>query len=178
MSQSLKPLHGTSGKPIYAFLSKKPIYADGGVIPIGSIYIEVAWSAYPDLDIAVGYTGSTGVGWNVTAGTSAEMSTLYWITSDNTQYGPERVRIDAGQMTNLGCGRHNDGTNDYYEIRINVGWYTSGATGEGCWVTATFDGLSVGPFGIAGLPNNNGGQATWLGAVLRWTPATGAFVLI
>lgn len=166
---SRKPLHSTNGLPLYGKLML-PVYADG-VIDADKINIVVEWTAYPDLDVAIGFTAATGVGWDVTVGSAAEMAALDWESGDNTAYGPEWVYVDVALMISGACGEGNDGTNDYYDIRIAAGWYTSGATGASCVIRGIY-GAHSDETTISSLVNNNGGQATEHVTTLRWTPAT------
>lgn len=172
---SRKPLYSTDKLPIYG-LSYKPVYADG-VIKAGLINIIVKWSAYPDLDIAVGFTGATGVGWSVTAGTASEMAALSWASGDDVSYGPEWVYVDVNKMIDGNCGKGNDGTNDYYDIRVAAGWYTTDATGASCIVRAIY-GSHGDTTTITGLGNNDRGPATSHVATVRWTPATETLTII
>lgn len=172
---SKKPLYSTNTLPIYGKLTK-PVYADG-IIDSAKINIIVEWSAYPDLDIAIGFTGSTGVGWRVPAGSAAEMAALQWDSGDNVQYGPEWVYVDIDKMVLGACGQGNDGTHDYYDIRIAAGWYTSDATGGSCVIRGIYGAESDETI-ITGLNNNNGGPATDHVATLRWTPATSTLAFI
>lgn len=166
---SRKPLYSTNNLPIYGVLTL-PVYADG-VIDADKINIIVEWTAYEDLDIAIGFTAETGVGWSVTAGSTAEMAALDWDSGDNTAYGPEWVYIDVALMTSGDCGKGNDGTNDYYDIRIAAGWYTTDATGSTCIIRAIYGAISD-ETTISGLINNNKGAASSHVTTLRWTPAT------
>lgn len=166
---SRKPLYSTENLPIYG-IETKPVYADG-LIDSGRINIVIEWSAYPDLDIAVGFTGATGVGWHVPEGSAAEMAAMAW-SDDNVEYGPEWVYVDVDLMISGECGKGNDGTNDYYEIRIAAGWYTTGATGGNCIVRAIY-GAHADTITSGSLTNNLLGPAESHIATLRWTPATG-----
>ena len=170
-----EPLYSTNNLPIYGNLTL-PVYADG-VLQSDQINIVFEWTAYPDLDVAVGFTGETGVGWTVPAGSTAEMAALNWVSGDNTAYGPELVDVDVALMISGECGKGNDGTNDYYDIRIAAGWYTSGATGESCIIRAIY-GAYTDKVTITGLVNNGGSAADTHVATLRWTPATSTLEFI
>lgn len=172
---SRTPLYSLENLPIYGS-GATPVFADG-VIDSGKINLLVSWSAYPDLDIAVGFSGSTGVGWSVPAGSAAEMAALDWASSDNTNFGPEWVYVDVSLMIFGNCGKGNDGTNDYYEIRVAAGWYTAGATGGGCTIRAIYGALSD-TATVFGLPNNNRHAASNHVATLRWTPATSTLAFV
>ena len=170
-----EPLYSTNNLPIYGNLTL-PVYADG-VLQSDQINIVFEWTAYPDLDVAVGFTGETGVGWRVHAGSTAEMAALDWVSWDNTTYGPELVDVDVALMISGECGKGNDGTNDYYDIRIAAGWYTSGATGESCIIRAIY-GAYTDEVTITGLVNNGGKPTNTHVATLRWTPATSTLEFI
>lgn len=173
---SRTPLYSTNKALIFGKLNL-PVYADG-IIKAGLINIIVEWSAYPDLDITVGFTGSTGVGWpsNRRPGTTAEMDALSW-SNDNTNFGPEWVYVDVDLMEENNLGKGNDGTNDYYEIRIAAGWYTTDATGASC-IIRTIYGIHTDSTTIYGLVNNDGGPATSHVATVRWTPATETLTIL
>jgi len=152
------PLFSSEGYPIFGKLNR-PVYGDG---IIQTIKITISWGA-DDLDIAIGYTGLSGVGWNVPAGSAGEMGTLSWY-GDNVTGGPEIVIVNAEKMIADNIGWNSSANS--WDIRIHAGWYTYDKSGESCTVTAEGMG-TVASLVTGGLPNNNQGPATNLVAYLR-----------
>lgn len=175
-SVDLKPIFGRIGLPVYegTVEGDNPDAYD-------LLKIRVSWSAYPDLDIAVGFTGSTGVGWFVPAGTAAEMAALYWSSNDNTSGGPESVYVIIPMLGGTGrvpaTGVDGSG-NPYYDVRIAAGWFTTDATGSYCMIDSWLGATHIGPYASGSLPNNLHGPATNHVVSIRVTPATSAIEFV
>ena len=152
--------------------------APGEITSLGAITIVVSWSDFPDLDICVGFTGTTGVGWDVVPGTSAEMSALEWVSADNTTYGPEVVSVKVKPMMHVGCG-FNVPASGYasYDVLIRADWFTPGATGGSCKITALYGSMSDTVI-INDLGNCYPDQATSLVATLRFAPQANTLAFV